>query len=96
MRRLYIHQQPDWPHLHWRSDVLLNLLSAVRHRQGRLLGRMADLGFDLANEAVLNTLTDEVVKSSEIEGEILDTAQVRSSVARRLGLDAGGDSPGGP
>ena len=90
MRRLYIHQQPDWPHLHWRSDVLLNLLSAVRHRQGRLLGRMADLGFDLANEAVLNTLTNDVVKSSEIEGEILDTAQVRSSVARRLGLDAGG------
>ncbi len=90
MRRLYIHQQPDWPHLHWRSDDLLDQLAAVRHRQGCLLGRMADLGFDLTSEAVLNTLTDDVVKSSEIEGETLDAAQVRSSVARRLGLDAGG------
>ena len=90
MRRSYIHQQPDWPRLHWRSDILLDHLSAVRHRQGRLLGRMIDLGFDLASEAVLDTLTDDVVKSSEIEGEILDVSQVRSSVARRLGLDAGG------
>ena len=90
MRRLYIHQQPDWPRLHWRSDDLLEQLASVRHRQGRLLGRMADLGFDLTNEAVLGTLTDDVVMSSEIEGEVLNTAQVRSSVARRLGMDVGG------
>ena len=90
MRRLYIHQRPDWPRLHWRSDVLTDQLAAVRHRQGRLLGRMADLGFDLVNEAVLNTLTDDVVKSSEIEGETLNADQVLSSVARRLGLETGG------
>ena len=93
MRSLYIHQHPDWPRLHWASDVLVDQLAAVRHRQGVLLGRMADLGFDLVNEIVLNTLTDDVTQSSEIEGETLNAAQVRSSVARRLGLDAGGIMP---
>ena len=68
----------------------MDQLAMVRHRQGRLVGRMETLGFDLRQEATLNTLTDDVVKSSEIEGEILDSAQVRSSVARRLGMDAGG------
>ena len=70
-------------------------LADVRHRQGRLLGRMEGLGFDLRNEAMLSTLTQDVVKSSEIEGEILDVDQVRSSIARRLGIDIGALIPAG-
>lgn len=65
----------------------------VRHRQGRLIGRMEGLGFSLRKEAVLNTLTEDVLKSSEIEGEKLDRDQVRSSIARRLGIDVGGLTP---
>ena len=64
-------------------------MAAVRHRQGRLLGEMKGIGFRLQEEAVLRTLTQDVVKSSEIEGEILDEAQVRSSIGRRLGMDIG-------
>src|SRR5690606_17160879 len=64
--------------------------AAVRHRQGRLVGRMEALGFDLRSEAVLQTLTQDVIKSSEIEGEDLDVEHVRSSIARRLGMDIGG------
>ena len=90
MRSTYIHEQPDWPRFHWRQEGLVDQLAAVRHRQGRLLGRMEALGFDLRQEAVLDTLTEDVVTSSEIEGEILDVEQVRSSVARRLGMDIGG------
>ena len=89
-RRIYIHQQPGWPRFHWRQEGLVDQLAAVRHRQGRLLGRMEALGFDLRQEAMLETLTEDVVTSSEIEGEILDVEQVRSSVARRLGMDIGG------
>jgi Fic family protein len=65
----------------------------VRHHQGRLIGRMEGLGFRLRVEASLDSLTEEVVKSSEIEGEILDRAQVRSSIARRLGMDVGALAP---
>jgi Fic family protein len=65
----------------------------VRHRQGRLLGRMESLGFDLRQEAILRALTADVVKSSEIEGQRLDTAQVRSSIARRLGMEIGALQP---
>ncbi|BBK36170.1 cell division protein Fic [Allostella sp. ATCC 35155] len=68
-------------------------LAAVRHRQGRLLGRMEALGFELRAEAVLQTLTEDVLKSSEIEGELLDKEQVRSSIARRLGMDIGALAP---
>jgi Fic family protein len=68
-------------------------LAATRHLQGRLIGQMEALGFRIKEEAVLSTLTDDVVKSSEIEGEKLDAAQVRSSVARRLGIDIGGLPP---
>jgi len=64
--------------------------AAVRHRQGRLIGRMEGLGFSLRSEAVLQSLTEDVLKSSEIEGEKLDRDQVRSSIARRLGLDRDG------
>ena len=86
---MYIHQQPGWPGIQWRRGELTGRLADVRHRQGRLLGRMESLGFGLQQEAVLDTLTSDVVKSSEIEGEILDAKEVRSSIAWRLGLDAG-------
>ena len=72
---------------------MADALADVRHRQGRLLGRMETLGFDLRRDAVLGTLVEDVVKSSDIEGEKLDAAEVRSSIARRLGMDAGGVAP---
>ena len=87
---MYIHEQRDWPHLYWNEQALAGALADVRHRQGRLIGRMEALGFDLQREAVLGTLIEDVVKSSAIEGEKLDAGQVRSSVARLLGMDAGG------
>ena len=90
MRSIYIHQQPDWPRLRWREEGLVDQLASVRHRQGRLLGRMESLGFELRQEALLSTLTEDVVTTSEIEGEMLDAAQVRSWVARRLGMDIAG------
>jgi len=83
----YIHENPDWPGLRWDDARLLPVLADVRHRQGRLLGRMEGLGFRLRSEASLTTLTADVIKSSAIEGALLDVAQVRSSIARRLGLD---------
>ena len=92
MRRIspYIHGQPDWPAFRWDREKLANLLARVRHRQGRLIGRMEALGFPLQQEAVLQTLTEDVVMTSDIEGDKLDPVQVRSSIARRLGLEAGG------
>jgi len=89
----YIHERNDWPKFQWDQERLASKLAAVRHRQGRLIGRMQALGFPLRAEAMLNTLTEEVLKSSEIEGEILDKDQVRSSIARRLGIDAGALTP---
>ncbi|WBX86374.1 Fic family protein [Sphingosinicella microcystinivorans] len=86
----YIHELSDWPNLHWSDEQLAQPLAAVRHRQGRLIGRMEALGFPLREEAVLHALTEDVIKSSEIEGEVLDREQVRSSIARRLGMDIGG------
>ncbi len=85
----YIHALKDWPSLHWNQERIIPFLSAVRLRQGRLLGRMESLGFNFQEEAVLQTLTQDVVESSGIEGEILDKEQVRSSLARRLGMDIG-------
>ncbi len=89
----YIHQLADWPKFQWRDEEIAVPLAAVRHRQGRLIGRMEGLGFDLRSEAVLTTLTDDVIKSSEIEGEDLNRQQVRSSLARRLGMDISGLVP---
>ena len=89
----YIHERNDWPAFCWDEGTLAAKLADVRHRQGRLLGRMEGLGFDLRNEAMLSTLTQDVVKSSEIEGKILDVDQVRSSIARRLGIDIGALTP---
>jgi Fic family protein len=91
----YIHETADWPKLKWNDMKLLPLLADVRHRQGRLLGRMEGLGFRLRAEASLTTLTADVIKSSAIEGELLDAEQVRSSIARRLGLDFGGNVKAG-
>ena len=89
----YIHELSDWPRFTWNHEALAAPLAAARHRQGRLLGQMEALGFKVKEEAVLRTLTDDVLKSSEIEGESLDADQVRSSVARRLGMDIGGLTP---
>jgi Fic family protein len=86
----YIHDQKKWPEIEWDHKRLVDLLASVRHRQGRLIGRMEGLGFQLRSEAILQTLTTDVIKSSEIEGEQLDPKQVRSSLARRLGLETAG------
>src|ERR1039458_8989210 len=87
---MYIHELEDWPRFTWDRERLAEPLAAVRHRQGRLVGHMEALGFTLRQEAVLQTLTSDVIKSSEIEGEKLEPEQVRSSVARHLGMDVGG------
>jgi len=89
----YIHGLPDWPEFRWDNKVLAEPIAAVRHRQGRLIGRMEGLGFPLRSEAILESLTEEVVKSSEIEGAMLDREAVRSSIARRLGIDIGALTP---
>jgi Fic family protein len=86
----FIHELPDWPHFRWSRELLAEKLAAVRHDQGRLLGRMESLGFPLRQNAVLDTLTADVLKSSEIEGERLDLEMVRSSIARRMGMETGG------
>jgi Fic family protein len=88
-----IHEQKDWPQFRWDQAAIVAPLAEARHRQGRLIGRMQALGFPLRDEAVLYTLTEDVLKSSEIEGDRLDKEQVRSSVARHLGLDIGGLLP---
>jgi len=90
LRRMYIYEQPDWPNFTWNREEILNLLSTIAHRQGRLIGRMESLGFGLQSEASLESMTLEVLKSNEIEGEILDKDEVRSSIARKLGLDLAG------
>jgi Fic family protein len=89
----YIHELRDWPTFRWNDERLAARLAAVRHHQGRLIGRMEGLGFKLRAEAILPSLTEEVIKSSEIEGEVLDRDQVRSSIARRFGMDIGGLAP---
>lgn len=89
----YIHQRDEWPVFTWDSEAISEPLAAVSRRQGRLIGRMEALGFALREEAILRTLTQDVIKSSEIEGEILDPDQVRSSIARRLGMDIGALTP---
>ena len=85
-----MHERKSWTEFRWNDERLLPLLADVRHLQGRFLGQMESLGFPLQEEAVLTTLTMDVVKSSEIEGEILDREQVRSSIARHLGLEVSG------
>lgn len=88
--KTFIHQLDNWPDFTWNSNQFINLLSEARNLQGRLIGKMETLGFDLRNEAFLETLTLDVLKSSEIEGEFLNSDQVRSSIARRLGIEIAG------
>jgi len=90
---MYIHELAEWPDFRWDKAHLAELLALVRHRQGLLIGHMGALGFNLRQEAVLEILATDVTKSSEIEGEKLDTEQVRSSIAHRLGMDVSGLKP---
>jgi len=90
-----IHEKPDWPDFTWDSEKLSPTLAALRYREGELLGRMKALGFELRTEASLHTLTEDVVKSAAIEGENLNPDEVRSSLARRLGIETGGLKPAG-
>ena len=90
---VYIHQKADWPNFSWDEKKLLQKLVNISSKQGRLIGRMEGLGFSLQNEATLLNMTSEVIKSSEIEGEVLDHDQVRSSIARQLGMDIAGLVP---
>ena len=87
---MYLYDNQNWPIFEWNSEKLLPLLAYVRNRQGKLIGKLGALGFELQNEANLEILTIEILKSTEIEGEFLDREQVRSSIARRLGLDISG------
>jgi Fic family protein len=90
---MYIHQLKNWPSFTWDTETILVRLGEVRHRQGRILGLMSSAGFKLQENAVLDTLTLDVTKSSEIEGVTLNTDQVRSSIARRLGIELAGAVP---
>ena len=83
---MWIHKHHSWPNFTWDAGKFASKLAEIRHRQGRLLGRMEGLGFELKREANLSTLTSDVVKSSAIEGENLNPQEVRSSIARRLGI----------
>jgi len=89
----YIYQNSNWTHFTWKDAVINVLFGEVRNLQGKISGQMNTLGFSMKEEAMLTTLTLDVVKSSEIEGELLNYEQVRSSIARRLGIDAAGLVP---
>ncbi|MBS0290281.1 MAG: Fic family protein [Proteobacteria bacterium] len=90
---MWIYKHCDWPNFTWDAKRLSSKLAELRYKQGHLLGRMEGLGFELKREASLNTLTNDVVKSSAIEGENLNPIEVRSSIARRLGMDIAGLTP---
>lgn len=90
MNSIYIWQQKEWPNFTWDDAKLSYKLGRVRALQGKLVGKMSALGFDVKNEAMLDALTADITKSSEIEGEMLDNDQVRSSVARHLGIEIEG------
>jgi len=90
---MYVHQRKDWPNFTWNADKISPLLGAVRHNQGKILGQMQALGFKLQEETMLKALTLDVVKTSQIEGELLNPEQVRSSIARRLGIEIAGAVP---
>lgn len=90
---MYIHQRDDWWQFQYDKDAVMNKLGAVRARQGMMLGRMQSLGFDFQEEAMLATMSLELVRSCEIEGEALNLTEVRSSIARRLGINSAGMVP---
>jgi Fic family protein len=85
--KTYIYEQDNYPNFTWQDKKLLTLLGEVRYLQGKIIGKMESLGFDLRNEASLETITQDVIKSTEIEGVILDFEQVRSSIAHKLGVE---------
>src|ERR1035437_8895432 len=89
----YIYQSANWPHFTWNEQEIQLLLGKVRHLQGKLQGQMSAVGFTAKEETILSSLTLDVVRSSEIEGEILNYEQVRSSIARRLGMEYAGMLP---
>lgn len=93
IKTVYIHERKDWPEFRWDAKALADQVTQVRYHQGRLLGRMESLGFPLRQEAVLASLTQEVARSSEIEGELLNLQSVRSSLARHLGIVIAGLTP---
>src|SRR5687768_3561667 len=95
-RILNIHELPDWPAFRWDYAAVAAPLAAARHLQGRLIGRMEAVDPTPRQAAVLGTLTNDVVTSSDIEGEHLDADRVRSSVARRLGVNVGGRAADDP
>lgn len=88
--KTYIYQNNDWPNFRWDNEAIISLLSQVRHLQGKMIGKMESIGFELRKEAELQTLTLDILKTSEIEGQILNQEQVRSSIARKLGMDNSG------
>ena len=85
---MYIHELKGWPNFMWDQERLSDILIRLRHQQGRLIGRMESIGLHTRDNTVLQALTQDVVKSSQIEGEVLDQSLVRSSVARHLGMDS--------
>jgi Fic family protein len=87
MQAIYIWQQPTWPDFTWDSEKLITLLSEVRNAEGRISGLMGGLGFDVQNRASLDVMTEDILRSSEIEGVILNSDKVRSSIARHLGIE---------
>ncbi len=87
---MYIYDRPQWPQFTWDKKQIEPLLADIKFEQGRLLGKMESLGFSLREEAALKTLTEDVIKTSEIEGEKLNAEQVRSSIAKHLKIDIGG------
>lgn len=90
MRPIYIWQHPAWPVFTWNDSRLITLLSEVRSLEGRIYGMMSGLGFDIQSHASLDVMTEDVLRSSEIEGVILNSDRVRSSIAKHLGLDTVG------
>ena len=90
---MYIYKQKNWPTFTWDTDLITKTLGSVRHQQGMILGQMQTLGFRVQEETMLKALTMDVIKSSEIEGELLNPEQVRSSIARRLGIEIAGALP---
>ena len=90
MRLLYIWQQPTWAEFTWDNEKLITLLSEVRNLEGRVLGLMSGLGFSVQNTTSLDVMVEDVLRSSEIEGELLNADRVRSSIARHLGIDTEG------
>lgn len=84
---MYIYENPNWPHFEWNESLVLQTLSSVKYTHGKLIGRMESIGLTEQKESTISTITEDVIKSHAIEGEILDFDQVRSSVARKIGLD---------